>query len=121
MDTNTKPIEIQPSTFEEAMAISRKHSEGIVMLGAGGDLNEWVVGVSKSIHEFGAAPTSDPSSLWESAHRLTTTGGRTDLLLVLKKDSNLDIGKLAMWRLRFGDCSWLSDYVVNYADHHKRK
>ena len=23
-----------------------------------------------------------------------------------------------MWRLRFGDASWLSDYIVNYASHH---
>ncbi len=23
-----------------------------------------------------------------------------------------------MWRLGFGDCLWLSDYVVNYASHH---
>ncbi len=25
---------------------------------------------------------------------------------------------MAMWGLSFGDCSWISDYVVNYAEQH---
>jgi hypothetical protein len=24
------------------------------------------------------------------------------------------MGKMAMWRIKFGDCSWLSDYIHNY-------
>jgi hypothetical protein len=28
------------------------------------------------------------------------------------------MGKLAIWRLAFGNCSWISDYLVNYADQH---
>jgi hypothetical protein len=73
-----------------------KAKEGIVLMGAGGDLNEWVKGVIV----------------------LKTSGGRTDLLLVIPDSSTLQIGKLAMWRLRFGDASWLSDYKFNYADQH---
>ena len=38
--------------------------------------------------------------------------------MIFKTKSQLDIGKLAMWRLKFGDATWLSDYVVNYRDQH---
>lgn len=92
--------------------------EGIVLLGTGGDLNNWLTGVSKILCEEGIAPSSIPEDLFESAYLLETTGGRHDLALSFKSDSKLDPGKMAMWRLRFGNCSWISDYKVNYANHH---
>ena len=49
---------------------------------------------------------------------INTSGGRTDLVMIFKTKSQLDIGKLAMWRLKFRDATWLSDYVVNYRDQH---
>jgi len=36
---------------------------------------------------------------------LKTTGGRTDLVMIFKTKSQLELGKLAMWRLKFGDAS----------------
>ena len=48
---------------------------------------------------------------------LTSTGGRTDLVFSLK-ENDVDYSKLAMWRLKFGDACWLSDFVVNYAEHY---
>lgn len=53
------------------------------------------------------------------AYRLETTGGRIDLALVFnnKRDA-LNIGKLAIWRINFGDASWISDYLDNYYDQY---
>ena len=94
-----------------------KAKEGIVLMGAGGDLNEWVKGVIGMWRddEIGTGEVRDMIS---DALVLKTSGGRTDLLLVIPDSSTLQIGKLAMWRLGFGDASWLSDYKVNYADQH---
>ena len=96
-----------------------KNLEGLVLLGAGGDLNDWIKGVSDDLHGKGIAASDKPSDLWSDAYVLTTSGGRTDLALIFNNDKNaLSVGKLAMWRLQFGDASWVSDYVVNYASQH---
>ena len=95
-----------------------KDDDGLVLLGAGGDLNDWIKGVSSALHEEGIATSDNPSELWSAAYVLTTSGGRTDLALMFNDKNNIDIGKLAMWRLKFGDASWVSDYIVNYAKQH---
>jgi hypothetical protein len=108
--------------FQGAEEISfdqlRSMGEGLVLLGAGGDLSDWINGVSGMLHEEGIAGSAKPADLWGGAYALTTTGGRTDLVLTFKEDSPLDIGKLAMWRLNFGDASWISDYIENYSSQH---
>jgi len=91
--------------------------DGLVLLGAGGDLQEWIGGISKMLKEEKIAQSSKPKDLWGQAIKLTTTGGRTDLLLTFKGNS-FNMGKMAIWRLRFGDASWWSDYKVNYASQH---
>lgn len=104
---------IEESTFEEFKRISESE-EYLVLLGCGGDLMEWVNGVSQVLQDENIAlPGFDISR----ALKINTTGGRTDLMLIFDFNK-VDIGKLAIWRLRFGDCSWLSDYVVNYAGQH---
>ncbi len=105
-------------SFDEFKSIV-KDLEGLVLLGAGGDLNDWIKGVSEDLHEKGIAASDKPSDLWSAAYVLTTSGGRTDLALIFNNKSNaLSVGKLAMWRLQFGDASWVSDYIVNYAKQH---
>ena len=106
--------EISFSGFKEIS----KEKEGIVVLGAGGDLNEWINGVSETLFEEQISLSKDPSDMFEQTlYHLISTGGRNDLAFIFSKDSKLDIGKMAMWRLRFGSCSWISDYVVNYSSH----
>lgn len=102
---------IEFSRFQE---MYRQGNEGLVLLGTGGDLNEWITGVTDQLKQEGIAK---PSFQITHAYQVNTTGGRTDLLLLFNW-SEVDTGKLAIWRIRFGDCSWLSDYVVNYADQH---
>ncbi len=89
--------------------------EGIVLFGAGGDLNEWIYGVTQELNENGIAEGT-PEEIWDGFYKLTTTGGRTDLVMPFKENAKIDLGKMAIWRLRFGDCSWISDYRYNYAN-----
>lgn len=93
-------------TFEQLLL---QKKEGIVLLGAGGDLQEWLNGVQDIWVEEGI------EVVVSSAHSLVTTGGRVDLVLLFDK---ADYSRLALWRLKVGDCSWLSDYKVNYAEQH---
>ena len=94
-----------------------KEKEGLVILGAGGDLNEWIHGITNELHEQKIIDSKNPSSHF-NFRVLKTSGGRTDLLFEFKEDSKIQIGKMAIWRLQFGDNSWLSDYLVNYKDQH---
>jgi len=113
--TDTMEIkDIKFSDFEKQV----KDSQGIVLLGAGGDLNDWINGVSEELEKQQVVDTSDPSKLWSQYYKLVTTGGRIDLALTFNSSYPLNIGKMAMWRLQFGHCSWISDYLVNYGNQH---
>ena len=90
--------------------------EGLVFMGCGGDLNDWVDFLSELIKD--ADSNFDVTTECEPFVQLRTTGGRIDLLLRFKHDGKIPIGALAMWRLRVRGCSWLSDYIVNYAEQH---
>jgi len=111
---NIKPINFY--RFENLM--ERSNSKGIVLLGAGGNPNEWIDGVSEMLFDEDIATSKSPSELFRGAYLLKTSGGRSDIALVFNKPFPADLGKMAMWRLRFGDCSWISDYIVNYANQH---
>lgn len=93
-------------------------SEGLVLLGAGGDPREWINGVFGIWQEEGLTTAQSPEEVFSDAYMLKTTGGRTDLVLPFSNGAKLAMGKLAMWRLRFGDASWISDYKDNYAGQH---
>ena len=95
-------------------AISRR-KEGIVFLGAGGDLKEWVQGVTGELQNQGIV--SD-MSWFDDVYTVTTSGGRTDLVFTFNRKHKINIGKLAIWRLEWGDASWVSDYLENYAGQH---
>lgn len=111
-------IAITNSTFADFKTNTYK-KEGIVLLGCGGDLNEWTEGVSNCLKK--EKIIQDTDNAWSNIYKLETTGGRIDLAMVFNNNSNsnINIGKLAIWRLRFGDCSWISDYKDNYASQHK--
>ena len=40
---------------------------------------------------------------------LTTVGGRRDLVYIFKKETIIS-ASLCTWRIRFGDCVWITDY-----------
>jgi hypothetical protein len=109
-------IDIKEIKFSE-LKETHKESEGLVILGAGGDLNEWIDGITEELYKEKIVDSNKPSEHFDFLS-LKTSGGRTDLLFEFKKDSKIAIGKLAIWRLQFGDNSWLSDYFVNYSSQH---
>ena len=87
-------------------------SEGLILQGCGGSLDEWVDGINDML-------TEDGILLNGTRFRDCSTfeyDGSTCLLFPFKDDVELDVGKLAMWRLQthgnFGG-TWLSDYVPN--------
>ncbi|CAM6053497.1 unnamed protein product [Sphagnum tenellum] len=62
---------------------------------------------------------SEGPIVWKTVGVLTTTGGRTDVVLEFPTEmETINMGKMAIWRLSFGNASWISDYIVNYRDQH---
>lgn len=86
-------------------------SEGLVIQGRGGDLKEWLDGINEMLTERGILQNR---SRFEKAYAFNNE--KLTCLLLPFDGVNLDIGKLAMWRLEtrenFGS-TWLSDYVPN--------
>jgi hypothetical protein len=94
----------------------RELHDGIVLLGCSKPA-EWVKGVSQLLHEQGIATSPKANELWELTGVLKTNGGRIDVVLVNRPDT-IDYSKWAVWRINFGDASWISDYVRNYRIDH---
>lgn len=103
---------------DKVEALVKSADEGIVLLGCGGDLNEWLTGVSKTLKEEDIVKSDNPDELWNGAYEITSTGGRTDLVLPFKSETYFNMGIMAIWRLRFGNCSWISDFKTNYKSHY---
>lgn len=85
--------------------------EGLVLQGCGGDLHEWIDGINELFTDSGILKNG--SSFTEVS--TFEKDGLTNLLFSMD-GVDLDMGKLAMWRLQshetFGG-TWLSDYLVN--------
>ena len=111
-------MDVKKMNFKEFKEIEK---EGLVFAGTGGDLNHWVDGISKELKEDGMTTSDIPEEIFEEIIALVTTGGRNDLIFILKEDQ-VDYGKLAMWKIKWcverGHCTWISDYKINYANQH---
>lgn len=109
---NTEPI-----SFIELLELNKKQEFGIVLLGAAEPHKEWQEGIEKLLKEEKLVKPDVPT--FSACRKLTGNvagdDGRTDLVLVFAPDVVTNVGGLAMWRLRFGDCSWMDDFSVNYA------
>lgn len=87
----------------------------MIALGAGGDPNEWKDGIADILKKEGIVNVGVPTfTRVEKLEGNIKPNGRTDLVLVFNPESNVKVGKLAMWRLRFGDISWTEDFLTNY-------
>ena len=86
--------------------------EGFVLQGCGGDPQEWLDGINEILTE---EDILKKGARFEEAYTFQHDG-LTCLLFPFKQDMELDMGKLAVWRLgthsTFGG-TWLSDYVPN--------
>lgn len=118
---------------------SHKEKEGIVIMGCGGEIEDWPPQIvqwlndDKVIDEKDGKviqcvqrPEDDPDyiasfeDLFEDVFLMTTSEGRYDLFFVFSEDTKLNIGRLAIVRLMMQDMSWWSDYVVNYKNDHTK-
>lgn len=91
-----------------------KGTEGLILQGRGGSIDEWVDGINDLLTESeilldGTKFKAENCCVFENE-------GLTNLMFAFSEDVKLDMGKLAMWRLQthenFGG-KWLSDYVDN--------
>ena len=86
--------------------------EGLVLQGCGGDPQEWLDGMNELFTEQGILKEG---SRFEEVYSFRHDG-LTCLLFPFKEDMQIEVGKLAAWRLQthphFGG-TWLSDYVPN--------
>ena len=87
------------------------NSEGLILQGCGGDLQEWLDGINEMLTEEGILQNG--SKFTECS--FFEHGGLTCLLFPFK-GVDADMGRLAIWRLKTHDAfggTWLSDYVPN--------
>ena len=101
--------EIKTITADELRGMEDK--EGLILQGCGGKLEEWLDGINDMLTEDGILLEG---TRFEAA--LTFENDGCTNLLFPFEGVKLDVGKLAMWRLKtheqFGG-TWLSDYVPN--------
>ncbi|MEG0049677.1 MAG: hypothetical protein RR865_10985 [Clostridia bacterium] len=87
------------------------NQEGLVLQGCGGDLQEWIDGINELFTECGILKNGSNFTEVSTFEK----DGLTNLLFSMD-GVDLDMGKLAMWRLQNHDTfggTWLSDYLVN--------
>ena len=86
--------------------------EGLILQGCGGDPQEWLDGINEILTNEGILKRG---AEFEEAYAFQHDG-LTCLLFPFKEGLELDVQKLAVWRLQthpnFGG-TWLSDYVPN--------
>lgn len=93
---------------------SMRDTEGLILQGCGGDLQEWVDGINGMLTEEGILRNGSKFTDCSSFEH----DGLTYLLFPFK-GVDADIGRLAIWRLKTHDAfggTWLSDYVPNRLD-----
>ena len=84
---------------------------GLILQGTGGDLNEWVEGITQQLTEAGILKNG---STFQNVSTFENEG-LTNLLFDFE-GVDLSAGKLATWRLATRECygsMWLEDYVDN--------
>lgn len=103
-------MSVKEITTDELRAM--KNKEGIVFQGCGDDMQEWLDGINDTFTKQGILLNG---TKFEEASSFKHDG-LTCLLFEFKKDMEINLGKLAIWRLQthevFGG-TWLSDYVPN--------
>ena len=86
--------------------------KGLILQGCGGDSQEWLDGINEILAQ---ECILKKGAGFEEAYTFRHDG-LTCMLFPFKENMELDVGKLAVWRLAsysaFGG-TWLSDYVPN--------
>lgn len=87
-------------------------SDGLVLQGCGGNLQEWLDGINNLFTEEKLLLNG---TTFENIYAFENEG-LTNLLFPFNDSAKLDMGRLAIWRIcsheQFGG-TWLSDYIPN--------
>lgn len=86
-------------------------AEGLILQGCGGDLREWSDGINEMLTDEQILQNGDTFKDVRAFER----NGLTNLFFNME-NVDLNVGKLAMWRLATHDTfggTWLSDYRTN--------
>ena len=108
-------MKIKNITFQELEKLDQNKEFGIVITGAGGKLQDWIDGITKMLkdEEIFSGKTR-PFKFAAIISGNVSSDGRTDLFLSFNSKCKINVVKLALWRIRMGDISWIEDFVVNY-------
>ena len=101
-------MSITPITTDQLRRI--QDHDGLILQGCGGSLQDWQDGINGLLAEIGILKNG---SRFENIH-VFQNEGRTCLLFPFTDDVQINMGKLAIWRLQSLDQfegMWLSDYV----------
>lgn len=102
-------MSIEKITDDQLRRMGEK--EGLILQGCGGDPQEWLDGINDMLTEAGILQNGSKFKNISVFHHEGCT-----CILFPFEGVDLDVGKLAMWRLQthemFGG-TWLSDYVPN--------
>jgi hypothetical protein len=109
--TERKGCAMQQITTDDLRKM--RGQEGLILQGCGGELQEWVDGINDLLTEAGILLNA---SVFETESVSSFQHDGVTCLLFPFEGVELDMGRLAMWRLQthgqFGG-TWLSDYVPN--------
>jgi len=109
-------MENEPDVKEINFNEIKKEDFGLVVTGAGKPYKAWCDVIAEMLKKENIVKIEE--RVFEKAAvikgNIAGDSGRTDLLLLFNKMQNIDIGKLAVWRIRFGGISWVDDFIDNY-------
>lgn len=106
-------------TFAE-FAEEEKDRFGMVLTGAGKPYEQWITGINEMlVKEAIVSETPCFDLAYVLSDNVKGAEGRTDLVIFFAENVAPNTGKLALWRLSFGDCSWADDFVANHASEFK--
>ena len=98
-----------------------ENASAFTVIGAGGDLNEWCIGLNEMLANEKIGQVTEfyrfKGKLMNKTYELAgNTAYNEDITFLSFKLDGLDIGKLAMFKLKFG-ARWLDDIVSNNKIH----
>lgn len=105
-------MEIKTINLEELKELRNKDYEYLIFQGCGGDLNDWIDGVSNLLKDENIVPSDFRFNEVYKVENRNCTNLVFDL-----NNKDINMGKLAIFRLQLREefgAMWLSDYIDNY-------
>ena len=95
--------------------LKKTKNDGLVFYGLTDCLEEFKTVINNELNNNGLG-TGTFEDKFEGIYELNVPDGRRDIVFIFKEKPSIDMGKLAIWRIKLnGLASWISDYVVNRA------